>query len=90
MVQDIKGLFLFTADQDTHHESGNSTVFPLKKGIGNARDAYGIQARKDFLRMGIKGKEGGCDHITGGSHSAVKIEKFHEFVPFTWLMRWAW
>mgnify|MGYP000517890082 CR=1 FL=1 len=27
---------------------------PSKKGIGNVGDAYGIQAGKDFLWMGIK------------------------------------
>ena len=70
-------IFLFTVDHYMHMGSGNAALLSF---LGNElyiRNTDGIQFGNNRFGIIHQFKQSSCQHITGSTHSAVKVKCFH-------------
>jgi hypothetical protein len=49
--------------------------------IPDAGETEGVHLGHKALPVAVKLQQSGCEHITGGTHGAVKIKRFHKITP---------
>ena len=70
-------LFVLSVDQNGDVQAREAVGLPLLRREFHAGDAEGVQLRECGSPVRQQGEQGRREHIAGGAHGAIQIQRFH-------------